>query len=65
MCIRHGVQTSFVKMNGKRGEKFKMDRAVWQGCPIALYLYLFIADVLGYMILDPPYKIEKLVLPNG
>jgi len=38
---------SFVVVNGRRGEKFKMERAIRQGCPIAPYLYLFVADVLG------------------
>ncbi len=42
-----------------------MERAIRQGCPITPYLYLFVANVLGYMIFDPRYKIEGLTLPHG
>lgn len=55
----------FVIVNGIRREKFKMEKVVWQRCPIAPYLYLFVANVQGYMILDPSYEIERLVLLDG
>lgn len=55
----------FVIVNGIRREKFKMEKVVWQRCPIAPYLYLFVTNVQGYMILDPSYEIERLVLLDG
>lgn len=42
-----------------------MEKAVRQGCPIAPYLYLFVANVLSYMIFDPKYGIEGLTLLDG
>jgi hypothetical protein len=33
----------FVIVNGRRREK--MEKVVWQRCPIAPYLYLFVANV--------------------
>jgi len=39
-------------------------RAICQGCPIIPYLYFFMANVLGYMIFDPRYKIEGLTFPH-
>jgi len=51
-----------VAMNGQKGKSFQMERAIRQRCPITLYLYLFVVDVLGYMISNPRYKIERLTL---
>ncbi len=56
---------SFGVVNGRRGEKFKMEKVVQQGCPIACYLHLFVANVLGYMISNPSYMIKGLVLLDG
>jgi hypothetical protein len=53
----------FVIVNGRRREK--MEKVVWQRCPIAPYLYLFVANVRGYMILDPSYEIERFALLDG
>ncbi len=52
-------------VNGERGEAFTMERAIHQGCLLTPYLYLFITDVMGYMVLDPSYEIEGLILLDG
>jgi hypothetical protein len=53
-----------VLVNGQPGAKFEMERGVCQGCPMAPYLYLFVQDMLGYMINDPTNGIEGLTLPS-
>jgi hypothetical protein len=45
--------TTSILVNGVKGKEFQLGRGVRQGCPLAPYLYLFIADVLGHMIADP------------
>ncbi len=35
------------------------------GCPLAPYLFILATDVLGYMLADPRYRVEGLVLPRG
>jgi hypothetical protein len=45
-------------INGRRGRKFKMGRAVHQRCPIASCLCLFVIDIMGYMISNPTSRIE-------
>jgi hypothetical protein len=52
-------------VNGERGEAFTMERAICQGCLLTPYLYLFITNVMGYMVLDPSYEIEGLILLDG
>ncbi len=42
-----------------------MERTFCQRCPIIPYLYLFVVYLLGYMISNPRYKIEKLTLLDG
>lgn len=54
-----------VVVNGKKSRKFSLERSVRHGCPLAPYLYLFISDVLSYMIADPIYNIEGFLLPDG
>jgi hypothetical protein len=56
---------TLVVVNGPKGKSFQMEKLTCQGCPIALYLYLFLANVLGYMISNPRYGIERLTLPDG
>lgn len=56
---------TLVLVNGQKTEPFAMGRGVRQGCPVAPYLFLFAADILGYMIADQRYAIEGLKLPNG
>jgi hypothetical protein len=45
-------------INGSKGRKFKMGRAVHKKCPIAPYFYLFVIDIMGYMISNLTYGIE-------
>jgi hypothetical protein len=45
-------------VNGRRRRKFKMGRAIHQGCPIAPCLYLFVINIMGYMISNLTYGIE-------
>ncbi len=54
-----------VVVNGMKRKSFQMEIVVCQGCPITPYLYLFVVDVLGYMISNPRYGIEGLTLPDG
>lgn len=55
---------SVLLVNGKKLPKFKVERSVRQGCPLAPYLYLFISDVLAYMVNDDSYGIVGLRLPD-
>jgi hypothetical protein len=50
-------------VNGEKGEALM--KKVHQRCFLTPYLYLFVTDVLGYMISNPAYGIEGLTLPNG
>jgi hypothetical protein len=54
-----------VLVNGHTGTKFELERGVRQGCSMAPYMYLFVQDILGYMICDPANGIEGLILPNN
>ena len=56
---------SVVLVNGQHSPAFSLERAVRQGCPLAPYLYLLVADVLGYMLQDLEYGIQGLKLRNG
>lgn len=55
---------SALLVNGRRLPKFKVQRSVRQGCPLAPYLFLFISDVLAYMMNDQRYGILGLRLPD-
>jgi hypothetical protein len=48
----------FSGVNGKKGKSFQMERVVCQRCPIAPYLYFFVVDVLGYMIVIQDMKLK-------
>lgn len=39
-----------VKVNGSLSEEFAIERGVWQGCPLAPYLFLIVAEVLNVMV---------------
>jgi hypothetical protein len=38
---------------------------VRQGCPLAPYLFILATDVLGYMMANSKYKVERFALPRG
>src|SRR4051794_29053226 len=57
--------TSAVMVNGTATPEFELERGVRQGCPMAPYLYLFVQDVLGYMLCDLIHNIEGLTLPDS
>jgi hypothetical protein len=54
-----------VKVNRESGKDFKLSRSVRQGCPLAPYLFVLVADVLGHMLDDTNYNVEGLTLPKG
>jgi hypothetical protein len=39
-----------VGLNGQSSEPFKLTRSIRQGYPLAPFLYLFVADCLGYLL---------------
>lgn len=39
-----------VGVNGTTSEAFKLSRLVWQDCPLAPFLYLFVVDCLSYLL---------------
>ncbi|XP_024532423.1 uncharacterized protein LOC112346855 [Selaginella moellendorffii] len=45
--------SSKVTINKTMGQPFKLERSVHQGCPLALYLFLFVADALAYYLARP------------
>ncbi len=57
--------TSVIKLNGVIGDNFPLARLVWQGCPLAPYLFILATDVLGHMLNDPRFGIEGLTFPRG
>ena len=52
-------------VNGIKGKSFNLQRCVRQGCPLAPYLILLVANVIAHMLLDPKYGIQGLRMPNG
>lgn len=54
-----------VLLNGQPGSTFKLQRLVRQGCPLAPYLYILVADVLGHMLDDEFRGLKGLTLPDG
>ena len=53
----------YVGINGLNGGSFKLSRSICQGCPLALFLYLFVANCLGY-VLEKDKGIEGILLPS-
>lgn len=48
----HQLASSSVKVNGESKGHFKLSRLVKQGYPLALYLFILVADVFGHMLDD-------------
>jgi hypothetical protein len=42
-----------------------MERIVGQGCPLAPYLYLLVANVLNAMLINPIYQVKGLIPHDG
>jgi hypothetical protein len=53
-----------VRINGQISTAFKITLSIRQGCPLAPFLYLFVADCLGYM-LEKNEDIKGLKLPGS
>jgi hypothetical protein len=53
-----------VGLNGQTSDPFKLTRSIRQGCPLAPFLYLFVADCLGY-ILEQDEAVTGLKLPEN
>lgn len=53
-----------VGINELQSEPFQLSRSIRQGCPLAPFLYLFVADCLGY-VLEKDENIKGLVLPGN
>ena len=51
-----------ILVNGQKGQPFSLGRSVRQGCPLASYLFIFVVDILGYMLDDQKYGVEGLKL---
>lgn len=62
--LYQGLESAII-VNGESSPAFSLGRAVRQGCPLAPYLYLMVADVLGHMLQDPMHGIQGLRLPDG
>jgi len=53
------LTSSSVKVNGEFREDFKLSISVTQGCPLALYLFILATNVLGHMLNDIKYNVER------
>jgi hypothetical protein len=53
----------YVGINGLNGGSFKLSRSIRQGCPLAPFLYLFVANCLGY-VLEKDKGVEGILLPG-
>ena len=51
-----------IVINGQKELPFFLGRSVRQGCPLAPYLFLFVADIFVYMLDDQKYGVEGLKL---
>jgi hypothetical protein len=52
-------------VNGESGKENKLSKSVRQDYPLAPYLFILVADVLGHMLDDTKYNVERLTLPKG
>ena len=51
-----------ILVNNKKRLTFSLERLIRQGCPLAPYFFLFVADILEYILNDEKYGIEELKL---
>jgi hypothetical protein len=52
------LASSLVKVNRESKEDFKLFRLVRQGCPLVLYLFILMVNVLGHMLDDTKYNVD-------
>jgi hypothetical protein len=51
-----------VGVHGTTSDVFKLSRSVRQSCPLVPFLYLFVADCLGYL-LENTKNVQGIILP--
>ena len=56
-----------VNLNGNPGEKFKVERGVRQGCPLAPYIFLIVGEALTHTIKKAVKegRLKGISLPGG
>nr|PNR37273.1 hypothetical protein PHYPA_020381 [Physcomitrium patens] len=64
MALYQNVHSTILT-NEQNSQKFTLQRLVRQRCPLIPYLYLFILDMLSYMINDSTYVIDGFCFLNG
>ena len=52
-------------VNGQKNQPFSLGRSVRQGCPLAPYFFLFVADIFGNILDDQKYRVLDLKLPDN
>ena len=62
-----GNASAAVNINGSPGSTFKVERGVWQGCPLAPYLFLIVGEALTHTIKKSveEKRLKGVVLPGG
>lgn len=56
---------AMVVINGQTWPIFELQHSVRQGCPLALYVFLLVIDMLGLMLQYEAHVVEGLQLPYG
>lgn len=64
MSLNENAAASII-VNGEISKTFRIHRSVCQGCPLAPYLFLLTADVLGQMLQHPGCGVQGLHLPDN
>ena len=64
MSLNRNASATII-VNGEQSQAFKLQRSVRQGCPLAPYLFLLTADVLGQMLQHPDCQVKGLRLPDN
>lgn len=64
MSLNENAAASVI-VNGETSKTFRIHRSVRQGCPLAPYLFLLTADVLGQMLQHPGCGVLGLRLPDN
>jgi hypothetical protein len=51
-----------IKVNGVMGSYFILSKLIRQGCFLAPYLFILVADVFKHMLNNPKYEVDSLIL---